>query len=397
MNNGLLTPFVQLVGGAGIDVFNNRTIAVDATIEKVINKDVIGGYLGINAQGYAVVDGLIPRTGTWTELDSVAPEDGEIGTTNDLPRVFAPAADGVWWPVSLNSSSVFILTPDDDPVANGVRLVNAYSKIKTFTPNGAALSATNRAALFLIGGVYDLGTTAIILANFCDIVGLGDRTEIINDTNNALQGTNIDNHLFSLTFTNKNPGTSLAPVLLAAASTLKWRDIFFSVGVANPATALSGTAIVQNSRFERVRTDGINLLGGTAFTELKDSIFIDCEGGDQSFGTGTTFFAFNYVRNCRFSRCKMTGTTWVGGLGEGTVLDDCDWNAEIERIEIVAANVSPRIEHGRLLGTPACISHDTATAIVRMSHCSIATDIGANVTNHYGTNAAAFNLLNADV
>ena len=61
----------------------------------------------------------------------------------------------------------------DSAVTNGQNLVAAYNYAKTLTPNGAALSATNRVAVIIQPGNYTLAAELAVDTPYVDIIGLG--------------------------------------------------------------------------------------------------------------------------------------------------------------------------------------------------------------------------------
>jgi len=81
---------------------------------------------------------------------------------------------------NLSTGAYIIVRPSASATTNGTELRNAYAAAKAFTPNTAALSATNRATVILLPGRYDLGTTRLNLdTDFVDIIGLTDTPEQI--------------------------------------------------------------------------------------------------------------------------------------------------------------------------------------------------------------------------
>ena len=72
----------------------------------------------------------------------------------------------------LNSANYITVKVTDDAIANGNNLLAAYTLAKTVTPNGAALSNSNRLAVILPAAKYDLGTQSLILdTQYIDIIG----------------------------------------------------------------------------------------------------------------------------------------------------------------------------------------------------------------------------------
>jgi len=71
-------------------------------------------------------------------------------------------------------SAVEIVKHVGTAAGNGAALIAAYARAKLMTPNGAALSATNRALVLVPPGVYDVGTTRLeIDTDFVDVEGFG--------------------------------------------------------------------------------------------------------------------------------------------------------------------------------------------------------------------------------
>ena len=84
---------------------------------------------------------------------------------------FAKQAGNVGLPE--NGTAHVVVQTTDNAVTNGVNLLAAYAAAKALTPNGNAISATNRAVVLVSPGSYDLGTGQLTLdAEFVDLVGL---------------------------------------------------------------------------------------------------------------------------------------------------------------------------------------------------------------------------------
>jgi hypothetical protein len=118
-----------------------------------------------------------------------------LGTaTQDVPLRLMGADAG-----NLSTGAYIIVRPSPSATNNGAELRNAYAAAKAFTPNTAALSATNRATVILLPGRYDLETTRLNLdTDFVDIIGLTDTPEqvvitsqvIISDSGTVYQTAN---------------------------------------------------------------------------------------------------------------------------------------------------------------------------------------------------------------
>jgi hypothetical protein len=73
----------------------------------------------------------------------------------------------------LNVGQVVNVKLTDSAVTNGQNLVEAYNYAKTLTPNGAALSATNRVSVIIQPGNYTLAAELAVDTQFVDLIGLG--------------------------------------------------------------------------------------------------------------------------------------------------------------------------------------------------------------------------------
>lgn len=121
----------------------------------------------------------------------------------------------------------------DSAVTNGQNLVDAYNYAKTLTPNGAALSATNRVSVIIQPGNYTIAAELAINTQFVDLIGM--------EAQKLERG-------------------------------------------AVPAVIISGNTL--NVTANDVRVQGISV-GAQAFkigNNLPLQIFEDCTGGDISFG-----------------------------------------------------------------------------------------------------------------
>jgi hypothetical protein len=78
-------------------------------------------------------------------------------------------------------NSILVDASADNAVANGTALLAAYTAAKALTPNGAALSATNRATVLIAPGRYDLNGSMLTLdTQYVDLAGLSsDRTHTL--------------------------------------------------------------------------------------------------------------------------------------------------------------------------------------------------------------------------
>jgi len=215
----------------------------------------------------------------------------------------------------LNVGQVVNVKLTDSAVTNGQNLVDAYNYAKTLTPNGAALSATNRVSIIIQPGNYTLAAELAIDTQFVDLIGLGaqklERGAIpaviigentLNVTANdvRVQGISVGTQEFKI-------GNSLP---LQRFEDCTGGD--YSFGGFQTASGTFTNCTGGNYSFAG---------GGTA-----SGTFVNCTGGDGSFAgvgtasgtfvncSGTTSFGYGSIASGTFTNC--TGESYsFGGLG----------------------------------------------------------------------------------
>ena len=171
----------------GADGLENGEIALQAAEGLLYYKDADGNIQDAAIAG-APADGNTygRKDGAWVDLASAAalqfrqgtdaerlamdpvPASGEPIYTTDTNRFFI--GDGTTTGgrgIVTDSDTYVICQPGDDLLAK-------YTAAKALTPGGNAKSATNRAALIIYPGEYDIGDqTLTIDTDYVDVIGLG--------------------------------------------------------------------------------------------------------------------------------------------------------------------------------------------------------------------------------
>ena len=209
----------------------------------------------------------------------------------------------------LNSANYVTVKVTDDAITNGNNLLAAYDLAKTVTPNGAALSTSNRLAVILPSAKYDLGTQSLILdTQYIDIVGsTSDRSKhyIISNvgapSRGTVQQTANNVKLYNLTIENSN--TTYSPT---SSST-------------DPAAYFPNTNLnltyVENVLF----TSNISYTWSMRIGIQYSGTFTNCTGGDYSFGNnGTISGTFT---NCTGGNNSFGSTG--GSITSTAVLTNC--------------------------------------------------------------------------
>ena len=215
----------------------------------------------------------------------------------------------------LSPQSCIVVETTSNAKTNGAALIAAYAAAKALTPNGAALSATNRASVIIPPGVYDLGsgegyTPLTLDTEFVDLIGLtSDRkSQHIKGTPPATNSgvivqTADDVHISNLT-------VEILTVVEQANFGNTDSAAYF------PSTNLSNT-VIDNCEFIGMG-GGSNVLFSMRIGLLEYSgTFTNCTGGDYAFGgSGTASGIFN---NCTGGDYAFGGGTFEsGGTASGT-------------------------------------------------------------------------------
>jgi len=197
----------------------------------------------------------------------------------------------------LNSANYVTIKVTDDAITNGNNLLAAYDLAKTVTPNGAALSTSNRLAVILPPARYDLGTQSLILdTQYIDIIGsTSDRIKHLITSNvgeisrGTVQQTANDVKLYNLTIENSNTTYVVNEDDTDPTAYFPNDDLNLAY--------LENISFISNESSAWAMTLGINYSG----------TFTNCTGGESSFG-GRSGAASGIFTNC------IGGTYSFGGL-----------------------------------------------------------------------------------
>ena len=213
----------------------------------------------------------------------------------------------------LSPQSCIVVETTASATTNGINLLAAYAAAKALTPNGAALSATNRASVIIPPGVYDLGsgegyTPLTLDTEFVDLIGLtSDRkSQHIKGTPPATNSgvivqTADDVHV-----------SNLYVKILTEVESANWDDTDSAAYF--PSTSLSNT-VVDNCQFDGQNgsdVEGPRLFSMRLYIEYSGT-FNNCTGGNFAFG-GAGGTASGTFTNCTGGGVAFGG----GGTASGT-------------------------------------------------------------------------------
>jgi len=217
----------------------------------------------------------------------------------------------------LNSANYVTVKVTDNAITNGNNLLAAYANAKTKTPNGAALSASNRLAVILPPAIYDLGTQSLTLdTQYIDIIGsTTDREKHhiksnvgVISTGTVMQTAN-DVKLYNLKIENTN--TTYSKILDDTDAAAYFPDSNLNLTYIENVKFLSNDSYIWTMRIS-IEYSGT---------------FINCTGGRLSFGGG---YAIGGTISGTFKDCTGGNYSFAGtaGFGNGTisstaVLENC--------------------------------------------------------------------------
>ena len=217
--------------------------------------------------------------------------------------------------IGINSPNMITVKVTDDAKENGAALIAAYTAAKALTPNGAALSATNRACVIVPPGKYDLDcgienacVPLVLDTEFVDIVGLTSDNSLQHvygtppaTNSGVIVQTANDVHILNLT-------VEILTEVEEVEGNYAYNYDDTDSAAYWPDTDLTAV-IIDNCRF--VGDEGATgLLFSMRFGIIYSGTFTSCTGGNESFGAGGT-------ASGTFTSCTG-GAGSFGGYGEAS-------------------------------------------------------------------------------
>ena len=243
-------------------------------------------------------------TGTVSGITKSMISLGNVDNTSDANKPVSTAQQtALDLKLSKTGEGVNFVTADaspDNAVTNGTNLLAAYDSAKLLAPNGAALSATNRAVVFVPPGIYDLVTTALTMdTQFVDLVGVSGNPEHV---------------LITSVVAVNNTGTLVQTVNDVLISGVTLENTQNSNSRNNNATDPAAYAPSSNKTLAKLRD--VVMRGSSFGWSMRRAItysgtFTNCTGGDYSFGSNGGGLASGTFTNC-------TGGNYAFGGDEGT-------------------------------------------------------------------------------
>ena len=294
----------------------------DGSYKEVVLADVASAaraQAGLGTSDTVEFGAFISPSGTTAVIDAVTDATvGQVMIDSDRKsQVRFISTSGYEEIGGLSSSAAVQVSAGASPTANGIALAEAYTAAKALTPNGAALSSTNRATLLVGSGVYTLAAQFNLDAEFVDIQAINFNPSVKKDS------VRIDTYAISVSANDILISGLIAPAGIAIVG-VKPLQVYHSCSTAASSFSgnyVSGTFVdcvggdqsfggpysSASGTFTRC-VGGNQSFGGGNYASAGGT-FVDCVGGDQSFGYGNNYSSASGT----FTRCVGGDQSFGGG------------------------------------------------------------------------------------
>ncbi len=283
--------------GNGSDIYDTLIISGNATLitngDANAASDAVPGYAIWGAITGNPVDQADIQNGTlqgtFTPVNSAIVQDDTFKVAFQKAQGQLNTVTGNFIPY-INSNYVLV-NANGNAVANGTALLAALALAKTLTPNGATLSASNRAVVYLLAGSYDLGSGSLAIGQFIDLKTLAYAKDVIITSSNAtgtIQVANLNDYILdNLTINNTNSGGSIVHNA-AQTDNGTWSNLTLN------ANTFEGTTFAGTYKSITGTVD--NILNGNISGTVSDSSFANKSCGYNAFGASVTISGI--IWNC---------------------------------------------------------------------------------------------------
>jgi hypothetical protein len=202
-------------------------------------------------------------------------------------------------PIPFEGTNYIYVYANGTDTENATELQNAYNLAKASTPNNAPLSANNQITIIAGVGYYNFGSTTFVMDTpYINLVSLDGNRSIIFNSVNA-------NGTISIT------GGNLGRIFV--------KGVDVSIG-GKPflVETLQNDLIVENCKGGNKSFCNTFILNAVTV-----GTYIDCEGGDNSFGSGLNN-TYGIIVSGTFINCKAGELSFGGGgivTASGTFLN----------------------------------------------------------------------------
>lgn len=263
---------------------------------------------GLGAADTVEFGGLVPPAGTTAEIDAVTTaEIGQVMVDTDRKGQVRFTGASAYEDIGgLNSSAVVQVNAGASAAENGAALVAAYTKAKALTPNGLALSATNRATLLVGIGSYTLPAQLNVDAEFVDI----QASNFASDLSKLI--VYIDGSAISVS---ANDVLVYGLVAVGGLNIVGDKPLQVFRSCNSIANSFGGGGTASGTFIDC--TGGISAFGGNGGTA--SGTFLRCIAASKSFGGDGV--ASGTFTSCDGSGGAFGGYTGAAGTATGTFVD----------------------------------------------------------------------------
>lgn len=184
-------------------------------------------------------------------------------------------------------SSQIIAVPGDDLLAK-------YAQAITLTPQGNALSATNRATLIIYPGIYTLSGQWNVNTQFVDILGIGHQLR-----NPAVLYTGFNVNVSANNVRITGIGTTTNSLYISGSLPL---NVFENCKARKGSFGGTGAGGPASGTYVGCYVTGGVVTGGFGIGNVADGTFIDCKADTSAFAGGqnnnTSQIASGIFNNC---------------------------------------------------------------------------------------------------
>lgn len=221
------------------------------------------------------------KAGTALNTLMGASSNGYVWTNNGTTGAWAAIA-GSGLPTS--GSAYIIPTVTASAATNGTNFLAAYAAAAALTPNGSALSATNRACVLLMPGTYSWSGN-FTTQNYVDVAGISENRADVQLTGAWAGGS--------------NPASEAGFANVTATANYAFGGNAAISGIYNNCKSTGsftfGSAGACSGTFTNCDATGTNSFGGDG--GVTSGRFINCNAGAHGFGGASGTFS-GYARDC---------------------------------------------------------------------------------------------------
>lgn len=244
---------------------------------------------GVSQQGPSLFNGDI----------GAFPNKSNQATTPKAVYDYVTGGGGTGGFIPFVGTNYISVKADGTPTQNGTKLLAAFTAAYALTPNGAALSGTNRAAVLLLPGSYSIGNNTINIGQYVDVIGLGDSSDILIQSNIGVFTISGSND-YTLRNLSLSGGASFT--ISGANDNGNWYNLILYAGTTDD--------INYTGNYEYLNCQSDNILPGSIIGNVRNSTFLNNSCGRSNTGTAI-------IISGNITDCKGQSNCFGSGFGTG--------------------------------------------------------------------------------